>query len=424
MPNIRKLAILGLIAMTPLSLSGCGGPNKNASAVHPTLTASPSASGTPMPSASPTPTLPASTSDTENANSPALRWAEQTPPDSAERIADWPNADNRTIRTYRLGQPSGAEVIVYAKQEDADYLYAAYSGNGSVYDLGKIAGIAYDKKGDVTIEEQVSLFHQKVVKLTGAVGASAAYTLYFSIDDGIPKPLLRIDTGLARELDLDFDGSDEIVASSGLPINSYVYRWNRDRVEVSDLNEALGAASVTLSPERAIEASNERDGLVKLYWYSPAQLRSFAQYTMEEYTSDTFVSIPYEQQELSAIKKGADRIGVSKPYVAARGIATDYGLQISADANGVMQITYPHFSIRQSKHELKPKDGVTKQRKVVLNDGPAYWIETDGNGAWYLQRGATHLSVSTAKPYDADQLLFVVASLIPWQDQKATSIEP
>jgi len=419
MPNIRKLAILGLAAITTLSFAGCGQLDINANAAHSTMTAGQSERHTPMPTVSTSPTLlPASTSAAENENSPALHWVDQSPTSSAERIAHWSDTENRTIQTFRLAQPSGAKVIVYAKQGDDDYLYAAYAKSGSVYDLGKIAGAAYDKKGDVTIEEQVPLFHRKAVKITGAVGASAAITLYFSIENGIPKPLVRIDTGLARELDLDFDGSDEIVVSSGLPTKTYVYRWNKDRVEASDLNEALGAASVTLSPELAIEASNERNGLVNLYWYSPAQLRLFAEYTMEEYTSDTFVKIPYEKQELSAIKKGADRIGVSKPYVAARGIATDYGLQISADSNGVLQIGYPHFTIRQSKHTLKPKDGVTKQRKVVLKDGPAYWIETDGNGAWYLQRGAIHLSVSTAKPYDADQLLFVVASLIPWQDQK------
>ncbi|MDG0791147.1 hypothetical protein OMP38_09885 [Cohnella ginsengisoli] len=51
-----------------------------------------------------------------------------------------------------------------------------------------------------------------------------------------------------------------------------------------------------------------------------------------------------------------------------------------------------------------------------MQNGPAYWIETAGTAAWYLQRGDTYLSVGTAKPFGPEQLLFVVASLVPLDD--------
>lgn len=374
-------------------------------------------------------TVPASPAETQNTESaeeediqkPKLHWEALPSPSETAHLTDWPAGAERTVRTIALGGGrDDYKLILYAKDGDTDYLYAAFSADGTVYDLGPAAGYAYDSKEDISAEENVGVFGRKLVKLTGSVGASAALTTYFAVERGVPEPLLSVDTGLTQQLDLDFDGEPEVVASAGQPQQTYVYRWNGDHVEVCNLNAALDIASVSISPEHAVEAYDGDQDLLKLYWYGPSALREFEQYSMEEYTSDTFVKIPYEEGELRGIKETARQVGVDEPYVAAKGIATDYGIQFSAPEKDILQIGYPHFSIRQSAHDLRPDSGVTLRRKLELPSGPAEWIEIDGNGDWYLKRGKTYLSVGTAKPYNDDQLLYVVASLIPWEQQTAS----
>ncbi|MDI4643734.1 hypothetical protein [Cohnella hashimotonis] len=433
----RKIATLALAAATALAFAGCGAAPEPAGSASfsatvaatatnttkaPTEEAVPTAAPASIaPSAStastapPTPPAPAPDADPEHAS---LRWEQVPPPPPAERFAKWPATGTRTIRTYPVPGENGRSIVVYAKEGDTESLYAAISMDGDVFGLGRIAGYLYDKKENVTVEKATGLFggNGETVKLTGSTGASATIALYVGIRNGVPEPLLAIEEGLVREVDLDFDGKPEIAATGGLPMSTRLYRWNGRHAETCDLNAALGAESVAISPELAIEATDGSEDSVRLYWFSPERVSRFAEYTMEEYTSDTFVSIPYEKQELNDIKDAARDIGLAEPYAAAKGIATDYGLRISIEDKDVLSISYPHFFIRQSKRDLRPESGATRVRKIVLKDGPAYWIETAGTADWYLRRGDTYLSVGTAKPFGPEQLLFAVASLIPLHD--------
>lgn len=433
----RKTATAGLAAAIALALAGCGAAPETAR-----TSSAPSATAVTAPALTPTSTAEASATtafassaasvlspEASSAKPPVpanganpdqapLHWERLPPPPPAARIAKWPAADTRTIRTYPVPGYEGQQIVVYAKDGDTEALYAALSIDGEAYALGPIAGYLYDRAEDLTVETAAGLFGDKgtTVKLTGSTGAAAATTRYVGFEDGVPVPLLSVDTGLVRQVDLDFDGKPEIAASGGMPMSTRVYRWSGDHAETCDLNAALGAESVAFSPELAIEATYGSEDAVRLYWFSPARLSLFAQYSREEYASDTFVRIPYEDQELNDIKKAADDIGIAEPYAAVKGIATDYGLQISIEDEDILNIGYPHFSVRQSKRDLRPKSGATLVRQVELQNGPAYWIETAGTAAWYLQRGDTYLSVGTAKPFGPEQLLFVVASLVPLDD--------
>ncbi|MBB6669443.1 hypothetical protein [Cohnella nanjingensis] len=420
MTRHARRIVLG-IAATAALLAGCAskpeaqaiGPLPSASHAPPSHTAIASPS---KETASPSPSATVPPSE-DQAGEVALQWQRVTEAPAISQLSDWPSKGQRTIREYKLKAHPGMKIVVYAWKENADNLYAALKTKTVVYDLGIIGKAAYGKAEDITVEDDVVAFRQKLVKVTGTLGASASLTRYLSIDQGVPKPVLAVDAGRASELDLDFDGVREIVATSGTPMKTYVYRWNEDRIERCDLNEALGAPSVSISPESAVVAEFSPD-LVKLYWLEPSKMRQFAQYNAEEYRSDRFVTIPYDAGELQEIQEAVAQIDLATPYAPARGIATDYGIQSTVEKQaGTMQLSYPHFGIKQSKHDLRPGKGAQVRKTVKLAGGEASWIETaPGSGAWYLKRGDTYLSIMTAKPFSADQLLFVAASLVPASD--------
>lgn len=353
----------------------------------------------------------------------ALQWNQVPDPPPLHKLSDWPQSVDRTIRDIGLYGFDGIKITVYAKKGDTDFLHAALTAKDGVYDLGEVAGYVYDKPEDVSVKDVV-IFQRQLIQLTGTVGASATQTRYIAIEDGVPKPALLIDTGRVRHLDLDGDGKEEIVATSGTPMKTYVYRWNEGHTEMCDLNEALGAASVSISPERAVEAWDGQSEQIHLYWMTPRGLRPISQYTREEYDSDRFVKIPYTDPELREIERLADRIGVMNPLIAGKGVATDYGVQPSIVEDDVLQLSYPHFSVRQSTHDLKPQGGTTV-RELKLDGNPICWIETDGgSGAWYWQRNGTYLSVGSAKPVSEDQLLYVAASLAPLEGRLTQPEKP
>ncbi|MCC3375219.1 hypothetical protein [Cohnella sp. REN36] len=351
----------------------------------------------------------------------ALDWRPVTDVPAVSPLADWPSGVERALHEYKLKSHPGMKVVVYAAKADADQLYAALVAKDKAYDLGAIAGAAYKKPEDVAAEDNVEAFGQKLLKVTGTVGASATVTRYLSLAGDAPRAVLNVDSGHASETDLDFDGAREIVATAGTEPHTYVYRWNEDHAEWCDLGAALGAAATSISPESAVVAEFKAN-LVRLYWLDEGKLRTFGQYTSEEYWSNRFVTIPYEAGELQAIKDAAADIGLKVPYAPARGIATDYGIQATVDREQkTVQITYPHFEVRMAKHDLRPGSGAKTRKTVQLPGGEAAWIEASpGSGAWYLKRGSTYLSIYTAKPYSPDQLLFVAASLVPASDLKPT----
>ncbi|MBE3595195.1 MAG: hypothetical protein IMX04_09225 [Candidatus Carbobacillus altaicus] len=162
---------------------------------------------------------------------------------------------------------------------------------------------------------------------------------------------------------------------------------------------------------------------IKLYWLKKDGFKQFASYSSEAYYSDRFVTIPYTPDEAILIREHADKMRIFEPYVPRKGIATDYSVEVGFEGNGVLKMAYPHFDIRQSRTDLRPKDlsAFVPGEKLYFPDFTAEWIglpDSESGGDWYIQRGSTYLSISTAKPYSKDQLLFVIASLVPLEELK------
>ncbi|MEK4262677.1 hypothetical protein [Paenibacillus odorifer] len=163
------------------------------------------------------------------------------------------------IAEKKLDDFGGVKVSVYTMASDEDYVYARTSTSKGQYSLGAIGTYNYRQPEDIKVEV-VRLFSEKVLKITGGLGANNSLSNYYLIDEsGNPSGLLQIDTGHSKELDVDQDGSFEGVAAHGSPMSAYIYRWNIDHAEVTYVNDALKADSVVLTDEGIYEASNIGD---------------------------------------------------------------------------------------------------------------------------------------------------------------------
>ncbi|MCS7463416.1 hypothetical protein N0M98_25245 [Paenibacillus doosanensis] len=350
-----------------------------------------------------------------------LQWRTYTSGEELRVMKDGLGQDDRIVKEVSLitGTSSGKiKVILYERTDDSIYVHAALVKDDTAYDLGAVAALSDEQ---VQIQDSF-LFRKEVIKIQGAVGAAASMTRYIDIEDGVPKPLLLIDEGHASEYDVDHDGQEEVIASSGTIPSLSVYRLKDGRIERCQLNEALQADAVVMTEEGAVAAyfGQER---VKLYWLKVEGLLKFAIYSREEFESDRFVTIPYTSDDVKRVREQADRQRIFDPYVPRQGIATDYSVEArsTTDREGVLQLSYPHFSVYESKTDLRPHDGgkPISGEKRYFPEFTAEWIEpVEGGGEWYVRLGSTYLSIVTAKPFDKEQLLYVIASLIPLEQVK------
>lgn len=339
-------------------------------------------------------------------------------------------ADRIVKETALSGRDGSREnkIAIYTRKNDTDFLYAALVRDHLVYDLGKVAGYHYDQDDAVTVKS-IMLFGKKVVKIQGAVGAAASMTRYIELQGGEPVQLMVIDEGYASETDVDHDGLPEVIVSSGTFPHTSIYRWQDGHIERSNLNEALQAEAVSITEEGAVLAAFGKDqSLVKLYWLKKGGLQEFSQYASDEYYSDRFVTIPYTSEEVQHIREQAKAARVFDPYVPRKGVATDYGMTAEQEKAGVLKLTYPHFAVRQSSMDLRQQEegnGVSGE-KWYFPDFTAEWIglpDSEASGTWYITRGSTHISISTAKSVSKEQLLFAAASLVPLDELKPTGGE-
>lgn len=159
------------------------------------------------------------------------------------------------------------EVIFYAKRGDHEYVYGAIRTEDGLYGLGAIGSVSSMHDLSLFGVREMELSGEPVIRLDGVLGANAPLHLYASIDKGSVEPLLRVDTGHAAEIDLDGDGSSEIVAVHGTPASTHLYRASRRGWEAVSLNDALGAFSVFLLPDGGFEVLAEPGEPAAIYDY-------------------------------------------------------------------------------------------------------------------------------------------------------------
>jgi hypothetical protein len=160
-----------------------------------------------------------------------------------------------TIAERRI---AGGTAYVYTLKEVPEHIYGAVAFDGEEFALGvgPIGGPQQTYDSETVSIVEMQLVGKSVVRFKGVYGANAPVTVYAEserdMDDIV---LLRVDTGHAAVVDLDGDGTEEVVSEYGTPQSTYVYRWDGERFETADVNEALQADSVRFVPEEGLFAA-------------------------------------------------------------------------------------------------------------------------------------------------------------------------
>lgn len=138
------------------------------------------------------------------------------------------------------------KVFIYTKQNDKENLYGGFSTKQSLYDLGKVGLLMYLDLTNITLPKE---FNKKpLIRIDSAYGANFPQSNYFLLEDTLPKKILTVD-GHVKEVDLDQDGTVEIISSTGTPTDTYIYKWINDQFSVANVNKSLDALSVIFKNE-------------------------------------------------------------------------------------------------------------------------------------------------------------------------------
>lgn len=159
-------------------------------------------------------------------------------------------AEEKIVREQALSEGT---IVLFTKQDDSDYLYGAYKTKDAIFELGVVSGW-FDNVDEFLSIDELNLLDKQIVRIKGIFGANAPVQNYYTIEGGKINTFLCIDTGHALEVDLDGNGTVEIISSHGAAIQTYIYKWENDQFTIADVNEALGATSVYLNPDEQLEA--------------------------------------------------------------------------------------------------------------------------------------------------------------------------
>ncbi|TVY00496.1 hypothetical protein [Cohnella terricola] len=160
----------------------------------------------------------------------------------AKRIERTSVVVKRTIEAD--GMDDLLNFVVYVKNEGESELYIGMvaPGGGSdreIYEIGQIGELPY--LNDVEIFKS-NLFGQFHLRAYGPCGANCVMNVWFRFEDsvpGVPVSDFRLQA-FAEEIDLDEDGTPEVVASEASTIsNTQIYKKDGDRIQFVDLNETL-----------------------------------------------------------------------------------------------------------------------------------------------------------------------------------------
>jgi hypothetical protein len=138
------------------------------------------------------------------------------------------------------------KIIIFTNENDEErLLFGAFQTEDAQYELGLVGQNSPALDDESLSVKELTLFNKSLILVSGVLGANAPLYNYFSIEeDGAIHPFLIVDTGHAIESDLDNDGIVEIVSTNGTPSVTYIYKWQDGAFYISNVNEALGAASV------------------------------------------------------------------------------------------------------------------------------------------------------------------------------------
>lgn len=160
-------------------------------------------------------------------------------------------ASNTKIESLQLNNINMIEEKIIDK--DLSTFIFTDNGNGEYKGAINLHGKSY-YIGQVSMEntpedlmgiEEIQVFGKKAVKIYGILGANYAQAFYWFVEEKPGEAIIQID-GNTVEIDLDSDGKNEVVATTGTIPETRIYMLKEGKIFVSDINKSIGAKSVTL----------------------------------------------------------------------------------------------------------------------------------------------------------------------------------
>jgi hypothetical protein len=126
--------------------------------------------------------------------------------------------------------------------------------NDKIYGLQKISMMEDKNNNDLFSVNEIELYDKQLVKIQGVLGSNYAPTNYYYIENQSPQLFLHSE-GHTVEVDLDNDGTQEIISIIAEGVTTDIDIYNNDNLFVTNLNEALNAISVIYNRDsKAFEA--------------------------------------------------------------------------------------------------------------------------------------------------------------------------
>jgi len=127
------------------------------------------------------------------------------------------------------------EISIYSKSGDAEQVYGAFESEAGLYELGVVGGMHPQNNDELLSIKELELYGKPLIRIDGVFGANAPIHNYFEMKDDKPIPFLLVDTGHAEEVDVDGDTIEEVVSKHGLPLLTFVYKWEDGAFKVGEV---------------------------------------------------------------------------------------------------------------------------------------------------------------------------------------------
>ena len=136
-------------------------------------------------------------------------------------------------------------VFIFTDNENSEFK-GGINLNGKSYYIGQVS--MENTPEDLMGIEEIQVFGKKAVKIYGILGANYAQAFYWFVEEKPEEAIIQID-GNTVEIDLDSDGKNEVVATTGTIPETRIYMLKEGKIVVSDINKSIGAKSVSLHDE-------------------------------------------------------------------------------------------------------------------------------------------------------------------------------
>ncbi|MFS0724908.1 hypothetical protein [Paenibacillus sp. 1P07SE] len=135
--------------------------------------------------------------------------------------------------------------------------------------------------------------------------------------------------------------------------------------------------------------------------------------SQKQYEAERTGEQPYTHEQIRHVQDLADTVGVYAPLLVNPGKGAFSSAEITADqAARQLRFVYPEYTVTQSAGDLRPLQGDrAPDETLFLPGGRAEWFTDEQEpGAWYLQRGMSHVVLQANGEWNADKLLTIVAT--------------